>query len=151
MLIRLPMPYGPPTPPVLTSQQLAWGQEDCGGGAAHLRRGGFFDVFERVRAARVLGDAVVVQVDQSRDRIVGDVFENRPELACAGVDLWLRRGRKLDHLGVAAALEVEHSLVAPAVLVIANQAPLRVGREGGLARARESEEYRHVVVGPAGG
>lgn len=38
-------------------------------------------------------------------------------------------------LGVAAALQVEHPLVAPAVLIVADQLPPRICRERGLASA----------------
>jgi hypothetical protein len=51
-----------------------------------------------------------------------------------------------DRLGVAAALEVEHALVRPAVLVVADQRPLRVGRQRRLARPREPEEQRDPAV-----
>lgn len=37
-----------------------------------------------------------------------------------------------DGLGVAAPLDVEHALVAPAVLVVSDQRPLGVGGQGGL-------------------
>ena len=41
---------------------------------------------------------------------------------------------------VAAALEVEDAVVVPAVLVIANEQTLRVGGQGGLAGAGQTEE-----------
>jgi hypothetical protein len=51
-----------------------------------------------------------------------------------------------DHLRVAAALEVEDAVVAPPVLVVADQRPLGVGRERRLPRPGEAEEDRDVVV-----
>ena len=54
--------------------------------------------------------------------------------------------RQADGLGVAAALEVEDAVVAPAVLVVADEDPLGIGRERRLARARQAEEDRHVAV-----
>ena len=54
--------------------------------------------------------------------------------------------RKADDLGVAAVLEVENAVVAPAVLVVANQVALGVGGKGGLAGAGEAEEDGHVAV-----
>src|SRR5262249_5330047 len=51
-----------------------------------------------------------------------------------------------DDLGVAAALEVEDAVVAPAVLVVADEGALRVGGEGRLPRAREAEEAGVATV-----
>ena len=48
--------------------------------------------------------------------------------------------RQRDALGVAAALDVEDALVRPHVLVVADEAAQRVGRERGLAGARQAEE-----------
>ena len=52
-----------------------------------------------------------------------------------------------DRLRVAAALEVEHPRRPPAVLVVADQRPRRVGRQRRLAGARQPEEDRHLPVG----
>ena len=51
-----------------------------------------------------------------------------------------------DDLCVAAALEVEHAVVVPAVLVIADEQTLRVGGQGGLAGAGQTEEDGSVVA-----
>ncbi len=48
-------------------------------------------------------------------------------------DVRLVHRRQADRLGVAAALEVEDVAVAPAVLVVADEAAQRVGRQGRLA------------------
>ena len=61
-------------------------------------------------------------------------------------DLGLGLGREADRLGVAAALEVEDAVVAPAVLVVADQQPLGIGRERRLARAGEAEEDGDVLA-----
>ena len=50
------------------------------------------------------------------------------------------------HLGVAAALEIEHAVRAPAVLVVADEDAVRIGRQRGLAGAGEAEEQRDVAV-----
>src|SRR3954470_13060624 len=42
-------------------------------------------------------------------------------------------GRQIDGLGIAAALDIENAIVAPAVLVVANQEALGVRREGRFA------------------
>ena len=57
---------------------------------------------------------------------------------------------EIDALGVAAALKVEDAAVGPAMLIIANQSALRVGREGGLTSARKSKEdsnIRSIILG----
>ena len=53
---------------------------------------------------------------------------------------------KPDRLGVAAALEIEDAVAAPAMLVVADQHAVRVGRQRRLAGAGEAEEDRHVAV-----
>lgn len=53
-----------------------------------------------------------------------------------------------DGLGVAAALDVEHTAVAPAVLIVTNERAGRVGRQRGLAGAcRAWGQKRAVVAG----
>ena len=42
--------------------------------------------------------------------------------------------REVDGLGVAAAIDIEHPVIAPHMLVVADEIPFRIGREGGLAR-----------------
>ena len=69
-----------------------------------------------------------------------------PNVCVVRVDLRLGLGGEADHLRVAAALEVEDAAVAPAVLVVADQRALGVGRERRLAGAREAEEDRDVAV-----
>ena len=71
------------------------------------------------------------------------------------MDRRLRLGREVDGLGVAAALEVEHAVVGPAVLIVADQHAGDIGGERGLAGARQAEEHRrlrqiaHRMVGRA--
>src|SRR5699024_11502762 len=52
----------------------------------------------------------------------------------------LFRSLQVDALGVAAALEVEDAVGAPAVLVVADQLAAGVGGQGGLAGAGQAEE-----------
>ena len=104
------------------------------------------DEVERVGAAGVLGELLVVEVEEPRDRIVDDVLEDRAEPARGREDLRLRLGGEADHLGVAAVLEVEDAVVAPPVLVVADEAARGVGRERRLPGAGEAEEDRGVAV-----
>jgi len=50
-----------------------------------------------------------------------------------------------DRLRVATALEVEHAVLAPAVLVITDQRPARIGRKRRFAGARKAEEDCRVT------
>ena len=77
-----------------------------------------------------------------------DVFHHRAEALGSGVDFRLGLGRQADHLGVAAALEVEDRGVGPAVLVVADQRAAGVGRQRRLAGARQAEEHRRVAFRP---
>ena len=104
------------------------------------------NVFERISGARVLRDLVVVQIDVARDGIERHVFQDGAEAAGDGVDLRLGFLRKPNDLGVAAVLEIENAVVAPAVLVVANQVALGVGGKRGLAGAGKAEEDGHVAV-----
>ena len=97
---------------------------------------GVLDELDRIRRARVLGLAVVVVVGNARDGIEHHVFQHGAE-AERVVDLRLGLGREVDALGVAAAFEVEDAVGAPAVLVVADQAALGIGRQRRLAGARQ--------------
>jgi hypothetical protein len=112
------------------------------------RDDGVGDVVDRVRGPRVLGDRAVVEVDLAGALVEDHVLEDRPEHLGRLVDLRLALPRQADGLRVAAALEVEDAVVAPAVLVVADEATARVGRERRLARAREAEEERDVPLVP---
>ena len=113
------------------------------GWPAYARNHRVVDVLERVGRARVLGDLVGIEIEQARARVHRHVFEDRAE-ADGVPDLRLVLPREPDALGVASALEVEDAVVAPAVLVVADQAAQGVGRKRGLAGAGEPEKQRHV-------
>ena len=61
-------------------------------------------------------------------------------------DLWLLLGREVDSFGITAALNVEDTVVRPAVLIVTNEAALGIGRESGLAGSRETKEQRDIAV-----
>ena len=88
----------------------------------------------------------VVEVGHAQFGIEDHVFHHRAEAFGRGVDFRLRLTRQLDRLGVAAALEVEHAALAPAVLVVADERAVRVGRERRLAGAGEAEKDRGIAV-----
>ena len=78
-------------------------------------------VAERISCARVLSLRVVVQVNSAGSALEADVFQDRAEATGGMVNLRFGLRRKANHLGVAAALKVEHTLVAPAVFIIADK------------------------------
>ena len=104
------------------------------------------DLLELVRGTRVLRLGVVVEVE-SPALVDRDVLEDRPERVRRLEDLRLGVGGEADHLRVTAAFEVEDTGIAPAVLVVADQRALRVGRERRLSGSREPEEDRGAPVG----
>ncbi len=101
---------------------------------------------DRVGGAGVLGQAVVIEVDPAGVGVDGHVFQHGAEMAGGVPDQRLLVLAQVDRLGVAAAFEVEDAVVAPAVLVVADQRPLRVGGQGGLAGAGEAEEQGRVAA-----
>jgi len=103
------------------------------------------DVLDGVCAASVLGEGSVIVVDNTGGGVEDNVLEDGTELD--GVEnIGLLLSGEANALGVAAALNVEDTLVAPAVLVVTDQGTLGVGRESCLAGAGETEEDSNVSV-----
>ena len=113
-------------------------------GATRARR--VRDELEGIGRARVLSLALVVEVDDPRVRIERDVLQHRAEAQRRVVDLGLGFARELDALRVASALEIEHAVRTPAVLIVADQGAVRIGGERGLAGTGQAEEQRHVSL-----
>ena len=120
---------------------------DIGRVSTASRQFGVVDELDRIRASCVLRQRGVVQIQRAAIRINHHVFQNRAEPASGRVDLRLGLGRELDHLRVAAAFEIEDAGVAPSVLVVADETPLRVTRQRRLPGTREAEEERRVTLG----
>ena len=106
--------------------------------------GDLFDMLDRIRHTGVLGHALVGKVDLAV-RVHGDVLEQRVSLDSV-VDVRLALLVKTDDLCIAAALKVEDTVIVPAVLVVADQQSLGVGRKGGLAGTGKSEEDGGVLA-----
>jgi hypothetical protein len=104
------------------------------------------DVGHRVRAPRVLGDRPIVEISPTRQRIDDDVFEHSAKPMDRRMNLRFGVGRQPNQLRVAAPFEVEDPLVAPPVLVVADQAPAQVARQRRLSGAGEAEEERRVPL-----
>ena len=96
------------------------------------------NVVNRVGYTGVLGYALVSEVDLAV-LSNGNVLEQSVTADCV-VDVRLGFLIQIDNLCVAAALKVEHAVVVPAVLVVADQQALRVGGQSGLAGAGQTEE-----------
>jgi len=107
-------------------------------GAAGARR--VRNVVERIGRTGVLGLGAVIVVRHTADRIEDHVLQHGAEPVGGVPNLRLGLLAELDGLGVAAALEVEDAVRAPAVLVVTDQDAIRIGRQRGLAGARQAEE-----------
>ena len=114
------------------------------GGTLALRTLDVLDVIDRIAYAGVLGNALVGEVDLAVG-VNSDVLQE----CVAGdgaVDVGLSLLVEVDHLSVAATLIVEHAFVVPSMLVVADELTLRVGRQCGLTRTRETEEDSGVLT-----
>src|SRR5207244_3015900 len=80
----------------------------------------------------------IVEIEFARQRIHHDIFEHGAKALRRGIDLRFGILGKLDHLGIAAALEIEYAMLAPAMLVVADKRTRCIGRQCGLAGARET-------------
>ena len=86
-----------------------------------------------IRGARILCEGRIIQIKAAAVHIHGDVFQDRAEHASGRKDVGLVLCGESNHFGVATALEVENTLVIPAVLIVTQQRPLGIGRQSGLA------------------
>ena len=89
------------------------------------------DVVDRIRNTCVLSRALVVEVYLA---VLG-LVSSPPQVATLDVVLAppLPLLAEVDVLCVAPAPEVDHAVVVPSVLVVADEQTLRVGRQSGLA------------------
>src|SRR5215211_6616659 len=100
-------------------------------------------VLQRVGDTGVLRQRAVGVVHLASAPVHNHVLEHGAE--ADGVPyLGFFLGREVYRLGVAAPLEVEDPRGGPAVLVVTDQLPLGVGRQGRLPRPREPEEEGDV-------
>ena len=106
---------------------------------------GVLDVLDGVGAAGILGQGIVIIVNESSFWVEDDVLENGAE-ADSVENVGLLLSRQTNALGIAATLDVEDASVAPAMLIVTDQGTLGVSREGSLTRTRQAEEYRDVSI-----
>ena len=105
------------------------------------------DERDRIGAARILRQPVVVEIESPGLRIEHHVLEHSAESPCRRIDLRFRLGRQANHLRVAAALEIEDAPPAPAMLVVTDQAAFRIAGQSRLPGPRQAEEQRRVALG----
>mmetsp|Transcript_13323 Transcript_13323/g.23382 ORF Transcript_13323/g.23382 Transcript_13323/m.23382 type:complete len:408 (+) Transcript_13323:205-1428(+) len=101
------------------------------------------NVVDRVGDTAILGLGSVVEVNHLGLGVDHDVLQQR--VASDGPEDFGFGGlRKVDRLGIAPTLEVEHTVVVPAVLVVTDELAVGVGGQCGLASAGEAEVQRGV-------
>src|ERR1035438_34951 len=88
-----------------------------------------------ISRARILGQALVVIAGYAVDGIEDDIFQHAAE-ADGMENLRLVLFREPNALRVTSAREVEAPGRTPAVLVVTDQTPCGISREGGLSCAR---------------
>ena len=124
------------------------GEEDDVGGVIVSKAGdlGVGDVLNRVGAAGVFRKGGIVIVDDTGLGVEDNVLEDGTE--ADGVEnIGLLLSREANALGIATSLNVEHTLVCPAVLVVTNEGTLGVGGKGGLASSGKTEEDGNIAIG----
>src|SRR3546814_2417219 len=100
-----------------------------------------------VVAAAVRGEWGVIEIERTGLRMHDHVLEDRAKALRGCMDLGFGLGRQTDHLGIAAAFEVEDGGIRPAMFVVADQRARGIGGQGGLAGSRKTEEDRGVAIG----
>ena len=108
------------------------------------RLNNILDVVDRIRYTSVLCNALVSEVNLT----IGsnsNVLEKCVALDSV-VDIGLTLLVEVDNLGIAATLEVEHTIVVPSVLVVTDEQTLRVGRKSSLTCTRKTEEDSGVLT-----
>lgn len=123
------------------------GEEDDVGGrvGGKARNLGVGDVFDGVGASSVLSEGSVVVVNLTSKRVEDDVLEDGT-VSDSAINIGLLLSRETNGLGVATTLDVEDTVVGPAVLVVTNKSSVGVGRECGLASSRETEEKGDIAI-----
>src|SRR3546814_3214046 len=89
--------------------------------------------------------AVVVQIQFPRFRVHDDIFQHCAEPLRRGVNFGLGFSRQADHLGVAAAFEIEDRRIRPAMFIVADQCTAGICRQGGLRSEEHTSELQSLM------
>ena len=100
-------------------------------------------MLDRIRNTSVLGYALICEIDLAGS-ITGNVLKKSISLACV-VDVRLVLLGEVDNLCLATTLEVEYSVVIPAVLIITDEESLGIGRKCSLTCSGKTEEDSGVL------
>ena len=101
-------------------------------------------MIDRVRYTSVLGNALVSEINLAV--LINSHVLKESVTSDGTVDIRFRLFVEVDDLSVATAFEVEDTVVVPAVLVVTDEETLRIGRKGGLASSRKTEEDSGVLT-----
>ena len=93
-----------------------------------------------VGSARVFRQTGAVKIDHARHRVIIDVLEDRA-IAMDGVpDQRLMLMAQTNYFRIAAAFKVKRPMIAPAMFVVSDQEPIRIGGQGRFPRSGQPEE-----------
>ena len=127
------------------AKRVARQEHDVRGMGGHAFGNVVRDVVNGIGGARILRDALRIQIHCARLGIHVHIFQHGAEHFRRRVDLRFTLARQPDHFRVAAALEVEDPVVGPPVLVVADQPALGIGGERGLSRTGQAKEQRAIA------
>src|SRR5262249_3729639 len=122
-------------------------KDDIAGMPALARNAGMRNRLDRIGGASVFGQGIAVEVQLMGPTIHDDILQHRAE-ADGFPDLRLRRLTQPDTLGIAAALKIKDAILAPAMLIIADQVSGRIGGEGGLSGSAQSKKQGGIPMMP---
>ena len=91
-----------------------------------------------------------LKIDDTTHRVVDNVFQHGSK-ANRRMDFRLLVRREMNALGIAAAFDIEHASISPAMLIIADQPTQGIGRKRCLAGAGQTKKQRDISRLPAAG
>ena len=106
---------------------------------------GIGDKVQRIGHAGILGFGRVVKIRNAGDGVNHHIFHHGAEALGGGENFRLGLARQFDGLGIAAALKIKDAVLAPAMLVVADENARRIRRERGFAGAGQAEKHGCVA------
>lgn len=97
------------------------------------------------KPSSVLSQGRVIIIDDTGLGIKNNILKDRTE-SNSIENIRLFFSRQTNAFGIATSLNIEDTIVTPAVLVVSDQSTLGISREGGLASTRETEEDSYVSI-----